>query len=262
VEPFRRLFTQGMIYKDGAKMSKSKGNVVGIDEMTDRYGADTARTFTLFIGPPDQDAEWSDAGVEGIFRFLGRLWRLFAAGGSIYRDGWRGELAGPLSPAAEGLRRKTHQTIRKVTQDIERFHFNTAVSALMELVNVMGEAGDWTAPAEQAAFSEALENLSLILAPLAPHLAEEFWQALGKTGSVCVAEWPAWDDAAAREVEVTIVVQVNGKVRDRLQVPADTPEAELRELARASERARAFYDGKTVRQVIVVPNKLVNIVAS
>jgi len=264
-EPFARLFTQGMIYKDGAKMSKSRGNVVTPDDMCRRYGADTARTFILFIGPPELDAEWSDAGVQGAYRFLGRLWRLVVARMEHFVADWRAVVpAIGHSPQTDALRRKTHQSIRKVTQDVERMHFNTAISALMELVNELADSvpavgkGD---AATDAAFSEAVESLALLLSPFAPHIAEEIWERMSKEGSACLAAWPAWEEEIAREAEVTIVVQVNGKVRDRLTVAAGTDEERLTELALASERARGFIAGKSVRNVVVVPDKLVNIVA-
>ena len=280
-EPFTRLFTQGMIYKDGAKMSKSRGNVVTPDDMCARYGADSARTFILFIGPPELDAEWSDAGVEGAYRFLGRLWRLAVGNLDRFAPAWKD--AAPAvghSTATDALRRKTHQTIRKVTDDMERTHYNTAIAALMELVNEMTDfvAGAAKEPAPSlcsgqapsspkgdaaadAALSEALESLVLMLSPFAPHIAEEIWQRLGKTDSVCLAQWPAWEDDIAREAEVTVVVQVNGKVRDRMTVAAGIAGDRLKELALASERVKAFTAGKTVRNVIVVPDKLVNVVA-
>jgi leucyl-tRNA synthetase len=265
-EPFTRLFTQGMIYKDGAKMSKSRGNVVTPDDMCERYGADTARLFILFIGPPELDAEWNDAGVDGAYRFLGRLWRATVPRLSRFVPDWRARTpAIGHSAPTDALRRKTHQTIRKVTDDVERMHFNTAIAALMELVNGMTDlrlADGAPGTPEDCAFSEAVESLVLMLSPFAPHIAEEIWERIGKAGSVCLADWPSWDEGIAREVEVTVVVQINGKVRDRLLVGAGTGDDRLKELALASERVQSLLQGKSVRNVIVVPDKLVNIVAA
>ena len=258
-EPFSRLFTQGMIYKDGAKMSKSKPNTVSPEEIISQYGADSARTFILFIGPPEQDAEWSDAGVEGMYRFLNRAWRLVTDNLERWDPQWREHLPTESPPEAEALRRKVHQTVRKVTGDIERFHFNTAISAIMELVNQMSDY-DKSSEVDPAVLSEALENLVVLLSPFAPHLADELWEKMGKSGSVYLESWPTWDDQIAKEVEITVVVQVNGKVRDRLQVPADTPEEELDKLAKAAPRAQSHLAGKEIVKVVVVPNKLVNLV--
>ncbi|MFQ6133159.1 MAG: class I tRNA ligase family protein, partial [Armatimonadota bacterium] len=263
-EPFSSLFTQGMLCKDGAKMSKSKGNVVPSDEICDKYGADTGRLFILFTGPPELDAEWSDQGVEGAHRFLGRIWRLLTGNGELWLPEWREAIGAEQSEAAKGLRRKTHQTIKKITTDIEeRLHFNTAISAAMELVNDMYAyvaARDDGGP--DAAYSEAVENLLVMLSPFAPHIADELWERLGKSGSLYEATWPAFDPEIAREEQIEVPVQVNGKLRDRLTVPADISDEELRELALASQRARAHTEGKEVRKVIVVPKKLVNIVAN
>jgi leucyl-tRNA synthetase len=246
------------------KMSKSIGNVVAPEEVREKYGADTARVYILFIGPPDQDAEWSDQGVEGVFRFLNRVWRLIAPRADWFRRDWREALTGAsLDEAQQSLRRKTHQTLKKVTQDIERFRFNTAVSALMEWVNALipfADARDGRNPLDRAVFSEAVENLLLVLSPFAPHLADELWERLGLEATTYEQPWPSWDEEVAREEEITIVVQVNGKVRDQLRVPADVDEATLRELALQSERVRRYTEGKEVRRIIVVPKRLVNVV--
>ena len=262
-EPFTRLFTQGMVLKGGVAMSKSRGNIVSADEVITSHGADTLRVATLFIGPPDMDAEWSDQGAHGCHRFLQRLWRLVTGHIESYTPDWLSSVEGDGSEAARALRRKTHQTIRKVTNDIERMHFNTAVSALMELANEMddflrgspGEDGG-----DRAAWSEACHALTLLLAPFAPHLAEELWHRLGNQDSVCRQPWPAFDSRVAQEKRVTLVVQVNGKVRDRLTVECDLPEEELKALALASEGAQRHIAGKEVQRVVVVPNKLVSIV--
>ncbi len=265
-EPFANLFTQGMLYKDGAKMSKSRGNVVTPDEICDRYGADTGRVFILFIGPPEQDAEWSDQQVEGAHRFLTRFWRLFTSNSAAFVPEWRAKLSdGSGDERLLALRRKTHQTMRGVTTDIERrMRLNTAVSKIMELVNEMQLFSRQMGNSEQAgaALSEAMECAVLLLSPFAPHLADELWRTIGKEGSTHSAEWPSFDAEIAKEEQITLVVQVNGKVRDRVMVAADATDDELRELALASERVRAHTAGKEIRKVIVVPGRLVNIVAN
>jgi leucyl-tRNA synthetase len=260
-EPFRALFTQGMIYKDGAKMSKSRGNVVSVDEMCNHYGADTARCFILFMGPPEQDAEWREAGVEGIHRFLGRIWRVITGHLEDYDPAWREKIgAAALSPAGQALRRKTHQTVKRVIGDLDRFHFHTALSALMEMVTEMRDPKDTREAGDLLALSEACENLILLLSPFAPHMACELWQQMGKTEELYFVGCPTWEESIAKEEQITLVVQVNGKVRDRITVAADTAEAELKATALASEKVKQHLEGKTPRQVIVVAGKLVNIV--
>ncbi|MCJ7621352.1 MAG: leucine--tRNA ligase, partial [Anaerolineae bacterium] len=220
-EPFARLFTQGMITKLNPrtekveKMSKSKGNVVPIDQMVDTYGADTARTFILFVGPPELDAEWSDQGVEGSSRFLKRVWRLAV------------EEAAPGKPSDQAereLRRKTHQTIKKVTEDVERFHFNTAVSACMELCNAL--VAHKEAHGLSPALHEGVRTLLLLLAPIAPHITEELWTKAGDGGSIHRQSWPDWDEALAAEEVFALVIQINGKVRDKVDVPVTIGEEE------------------------------------
>ena len=244
-EPFARLFTQGMIYRYGAKMSKSKGNTVAPDDMVERYGADALRLYILFLGPADEDAEWQDTGLEGTSRFLGRLWRTVLAHADKSSDGDVPET--PLARAA-------HRTIAKVTDDIERrFAFNTPIAAVMELVNEIGRA-----PEDPAARFAAETAVSLIQ-PYAPHVAEELWERLGRE-RLWEAPWPVADPAMLGRDTVEVVVQVNGKIRDRLHVPPDTPEAELVALARASARVRAHLDGGDPPRTIVVRGKLVNFV--
>ena len=261
-EPFTRLFTHGMLLKDGSVMSKSTGNIVAPDEVIDRCGADTLRTYILFIGPPGQEADWQEGGIEGISRFLNRAWRAVAGRTDAFDPDWRERITEAATPAAITLRRKTHQTVRRVTNDIDRWHFNTAVSAMMELVNAMTEVTDASAEADlRVAYSEACEQLPLLLAPFAPHLAEELWSRLGKPDSVHLATWPEWDEAIAREEHLTIVVQVNGKLRDRLTVAPGTPNSDLEKQALAAPKVQAYLEGKSVRQIIVVPDRLVNIVA-
>jgi len=260
-EPFKRLLTQGMVIKDGAKMSKSKGNVVDPAGLLERYGADTARIFMLFAAPPERDLEWSDAGVDGAHRFIKRVWALM--------DKVPEELAMPdgLSKQATDLRRTTHRTIAKVTDDIERsYQFNTAIAAQMELVNAMSSfAGGWDgAPsaAEGAVFREAASALLKLLAPFAPHVAEELWQKLGGAGMIGTEPWPQADPSLLVSDTITVIVQVNGKLRDKLELPADADEAVAREAALASEKVQGFIDGKTIRRVIYVPGRLVNVVVS
>ncbi|NPV27182.1 MAG: leucine--tRNA ligase [Firmicutes bacterium] len=262
-EPFTNLLTQGMVLKDGSKMSKSKGNVVSPEEIISTYGADTARLFILFAAPPEKDLEWSDQGVEGCYRFLNRVWRLFVA----YADQMPGVEIGPGTADLNGvhreLRRITHATIKKVTSDIEtRFNFNTAISAIMELVNALYQYKDRVAPAEQnlSLVKESLTNLALLLAPFAPHITEELWSVLGKSGSVHRQSWPTFDPAALVEDEVTVVVQINGRVRDRVQVPAGLEQPEMERLVMKQERVRNFLVGKEIVKVVSVPDKLVNIV--
>jgi leucyl-tRNA synthetase len=261
-EPFTRLFTHGMVLKDGSVMSKSLGNVVAPDEITARYGADALRTYILFVAPPDQEVDWQEGGIEGISRFLNRAWRAVAGRADAFDPDWRPRVAQAEHPAAAVLRRKTHQTVKRVTNDVERWHFNTAVSAMMELVNAMTELGDRAAePDLRASYSEACEQLTLLLAPFAPHLAEELWSRLGKQQSAHLAQWPGWDEAVAAEEQVTVIVQVNGRLRDRLTVAPGTSEKDLETQALASPRVASHLEGKSVRKVIVVPDRLVNIVA-
>jgi leucyl-tRNA synthetase len=243
-EPFARLFNQGMIYRFGAKMSKSKGNVVSPDELVDRFGADALRLYILFMGPADQDKEWQDTGVEGMWRFLARLWRV------VNEELTRAPVAGlPATPLA----RKAHETIHKVTDDIERrFVFNTPVAAVMELVNaISADPGD---PASRFAVETAVS----LIQPYAPHIAEELWSALGHE-RLWIEPWPVADESMLQRETIELVVQVNGRVRDRLTVAAGLGEEELVALARSSERVQAHLDGQEPR-AFVVPDKLVNLV--
>ena len=259
-EPFLNLLTQGMVIKDGAKMSKSKGNVVDPDLLVGRYGADTARLFSLFAAPPEKDLDWNDQGVEGCYRFLNRVWKLVFD----LLPPMRGSM--PLTPeklTAEGkeLRRVVHKTIRKVTEDIEeRFHFNTAIAAIMELVNAIQSFEAKNVAENIPVLREAVESIILMLAPFVPHFAEEVWAELGHAGGIDMAGWPTFAPEAAVDEELLIVVQVNGKLRGKLTVAADAVENEVREAALADGRVSSFIEGKTVRKVIYVPGKLVNIV--
>ena len=260
-EPFRRLFTQGMIYKDGTKMSKSRRNVVGIDEMVERYGADTARAFILFVGPPEQDAEWSDKGVEGAHRFLQRVWRAVMDGPG-FDPGWRANPPDVPDAADRAMRRKTHQTIRKVTGDIDNMGLNTMISAMMELTNDLLPYADTVGDdaGKKAIYSEAVEALTLLLSPVAPHLAEELWERTGHEPTILHQAWPVADEALAAEETVTVVVQVNGKLREKLEASPDADMETLKQQAMQLPGVRKYTEGKDVVKVIAVPGKLINIV--
>ena len=244
-EPFARLFTQGMIYRDGAKMSKSKGNVVAPDEIIEQYGADALRLYILFLGPADEDAEWQDTGLEGTGRFLNRLWRAALA---------QAERPEPAEVHDTPLARAAHRTIAKVTDDIERrFVFNTPIAAVMELVNEIGRRPD------DPAARFAVETAVSLIQPYAPHVAEELWERLGHE-RLREAPWPEADPALLERETVEVVVQVNGKIRDRLHVAPGTSEEELVALALASERVQRFLDGGEAKRTVVVPDRLVNFV--
>ena len=262
-EPFTNLLTQGMVIKDGTKMSKSKGNVVDPSDLIKQYGADTVRLFSLFAAPPERDLDWSDKGVEGASRFLYRVYR-FVVGNREMLSGSHAAIDGSaLSGADRTLHRKTHQTIRKVTGDLDSdFHFNTAISGVMELVNTLYSltAEEATEPVGNDVIHEAVETILLLLAPMVPHFCEELWEMTGHGEPLHLAPWPTHDAEAAKEDELTIVVQVNGKVRGRLTVPPGVDDAALQELARNDEKVIKFIEGKAIRKIIVVKNKLVNIV--
>ncbi len=267
-EPFTNLLTQGMVIKDGAKMSKSLGNVVSPEEILEKYGADTARLFILFAAPPERELEWSDQGVEGSFRFINRVWRIIwhyresVALGQYYKgnNGAHYEEALLTEPDKE-LRRALNATIKKVTEDIEqRFNFNTAISSLMELVNAMyayKDAGVYTC----GLVHETVKDLLLLLAPFVPHVAEELWHSvIDENSSVHDQSWPAYDESALKVDNVEIVLQINGKVRGRLVVPSEASKEELEKVALADERIKSLIGDGTVRKVIAVPGRLVNIV--
>ena len=260
-EPFKNLLTQGMVIKDGSKMSKSKGNIVSPEEIVKKYGADTARLFILFASPPERDLEWSDQGVEGAARFFNRLWRIVHHFEAIAQGTPATYDAAELDVAAKELRRALHTTIRKVTDDIaDRFNFNTAISSVMELVNAMHAYRDAVQTPHPALIKETLEALMRLLAPFAPHITEELWQQTGHADSVHNQSWPKWDAEALKTDSVEIVMQINGKVREKLVVPSEITGAELEKLALSHERIQALIEGKTVVKVIAVPGKLVNIV--
>jgi leucyl-tRNA synthetase len=288
-EPARNLLTQGMVIRDGAKMSKSKGNVVDPDAMVQRFGADTTRLFVLFAAPPERDLEWSDQGVEGCSRFLNRLWRLVEralplmsppqaslpsevsvrpsskaslSSGGVAPKGST-QAGGSGDARALDLRRLVHRTIKRVTQDLgERLHLNTAIAAIMELSNGITDFVDAGAqgPGEAEALREALEASALLLAPFAPHVAEEMWEKLGRRTLLAVETWPAADPDLLVEEEVTIVVQVNGRLRGRVVLPRGAAEEAALGAARADDSVRRHLDGHALRKVIYLPDKLLNLV--
>ncbi len=282
-EPFAQLLTQGMVLKDGAVMSKSKGNVVDPDTMLQKFGADALRLYVMFVAPPEKEVEWNDAGLEGSYRFLARVWRLL--------EHWRGTIVhgtgdtpaawGSLDASERAMRRKTHDTIRRVTADIEeRQQLNTAVSAMMELVNELYAFSERTVtggPTRRsedeevgavhgerrevvAVVREALEALVRLLSPFAPHTAEEMWQRLGYTDTLTAVSWPTYDAAVARAEEIVVPVQVNGKVRGRLTVSADVSEQEMERLALSDPAVSSYIAGKTIRKVVVAKGRLVSLV--
>ncbi|MFC1892777.1 leucine--tRNA ligase [Chloroflexota bacterium] len=263
-EPFQRLFNQGIIIVEQQKMSKSKGNVINPDEYVSELGADAVRSYLMFVGPWEQGGEWDDSGISGVSRWLNRVWKLVLGG---YGEG------GDVSPdvrqkqkVERDLSRITHQTIRKVTNDFERLRFNTMIAALMEFSNaiimdIYYLAGSKkTGVVASPVWEEAVDTLLLLLAPTAPHLAEELWQQRGHEYSIHNQSWPEWDEELAKDEEITLVVQVNGKLRDRITVPVAITEEEARELALSRQRVRAYLEGRQVAQIIYVPGRLVNLV--
>ncbi len=303
VEPFTHLLTQGMVLKDGAVMSKSKGNVVDPDTMLQKVGADALRLYVMFVAPPEKEVEWTDAGLDGSYRWLARVWRIAeqwrtegtgsrepgagnrpasardsvrASYGEVSpkpRDDGRGEGGEPgtgidyasLSPDERAVRRKTHETIRRVTQDIDvRQQMNTAISAMMELVNdlyAFTDKGERTAQAASVA-REAIDTLVLLLSPFAPHMAEELWERFGHAGGLAAASWPVYDASVARAEEIVIPVQVNGKLRGRITAPPDAADADLERLALADAGVQTHVAGKTIRKVVIAKGRLVSIVAA
>ena len=262
-EPAERLFTQGMVIKDGAKMSKSLGNVVSPDEMVARYGADAARLYSLFAAPPDRDLDWQDTGIEGIQRFLGRVYRFVVKNAHPENPEWNKPIPTDLSPEIRQLQRKLHQTIKRVSDDFQgRWHFNTCIAAIMELVNEMygleDHIGKGTVPISLLA--QVQRTLALLMAPIAPYVAHELWEMLGEKSNLLRVPWPKFDAALAKEEEIEIPVQINGKLRSKIVVPVDTPKEQLERLALADEKIKAMIAGKQIVRVVVVPGKLVNIV--
>ncbi|HEX8028087.1 MAG TPA: class I tRNA ligase family protein [Vicinamibacterales bacterium] len=263
-EPFTHLLTQGMVLKDGAVMSKSKGNVVDPDSMIEKFGSDALRLYVMFVAPPEKEVEWSDSGLEGSFRFLARVWRA--------ADQWREETLAKgsgaidhasLTGAERALRRKTHDTIKRVTMDIDvRQQMNTAVSAMMELVNELyafTEKGERSAQAPRVA-REAIESLIVMMSPFTPHTMEELWQLYGHADGLIAASWPSFDADVAKAEELEIPVQVNGKLRSVVKVPPSITDAELQEIALGDANVQSHIAGKTVKKVVVVKSRLVSIV--
>lgn len=251
-EPFQNLLTQGMVIKDGAKMSKSKGNVVDPEYLIEKYGADTARLFSLFAAPPEKDLDWNDQGVEGAFRFLKRVWTLMRDYQLADSPRW------PAAATQDEARQETqmlHQTMKRVTQDLQRFQFNTAVAALMEFYNFLDAKKSKPA-------AESILNFVMLMAPLVPHFAEELWQGLGQGQGSGLSKqaWPLYDEGLSRADKVTVVVQINGKLRDKLELPPEMSEQEVLKLAQESEKLTTYLEGKQVAKVIFVPGKLLNLV--
>jgi leucyl-tRNA synthetase len=269
-EPVQRLFTQGMVIKNGAKMSKSFGNVVSPDEMVERYGADATRMYSLFAAPPDRDLDWQETGIEGIQRFLGRVYRFYLRNPSPAEpkmQASKGQASSPqkesLSPPARAIQRKLHQTIKRVTDDFQgRWHFNTCIAAIMELVNEIyaAEEAITSRDVPSSLIAEVQRDIALLLAPMAPYLAHELWEMTGETSNLLKAAWPKYDPALAAEDEIEIPVQVNGKLRSVVVVSAGASEDQIKQTALADEKVRAAIAGKQVVKIIVVPKKLVNIV--
>ena len=258
-EPFKKLLTQGMVFKDGSKMSKYKGNTVDPQALIDLYGADTVRLFTMFAAPPEQSLEWSDEGVAGAHRFLKRVYSLVAdAVNQQYTD--VPFTVADLSPEARDLYRKLHETIAKVSDDIgRRYHFNTAIAAVMELVNQLQRFTPESAM-DQAVYRQAIDRVVVLLSPITPHLSTHLWQALGQSTPLHAIAWPTVDTAALTRDVYMLVVQVNGKLRARIEVAAEATDVEILNQARAEQQVRKFLEGMTEVKTIIVPQKLVNLV--
>lgn len=266
-EPFTNLLTQGMVLKDGSKMSKSKGNTVDPTEMIAKYGADTVRLFCLFAAPPERDFDWSDSGIEGASRFLNRVWRLFVEiRPHLAAVSACSSTAGQaLTPTAREIRLKEHATVRKVSEDIgNRYQFNTAIAAVMELVNALYLAKDELAGDEngRAVLSSAMATVLTLLSPITPHLCEELWENSGHAAPVSSEAWPVWSGEALERDMVTVVIQLNGKLRSKMEVPANAPKEDVERMALADPNIAPRLSGLTVRKIVVIPGKLVNVVAN
>ncbi|HEY6970366.1 MAG TPA: class I tRNA ligase family protein, partial [Candidatus Angelobacter sp.] len=262
-EPIQRLFTQGMVIKGGAKMSKNKGNVVSPDDMVAQFGADSARTYSLFAAPPDRDLDWQDTGIEGVHRFLARVYRFVLRHAEKAKAAGSKNDVGQLSPKARAIQRKLHQTIKRVTDDFQgRWHFNTCVAAIMEFVNELYGAEEEISKGSfpPQILSDAQRSVVLLLAPFAPYLSAELWEALGEKDNLLRHPWPEYDPALAKEEEIEYPIQINGKLRSKITVPAGSTEEFVRERALADEKVRAALDGREPAKVIVIPGRLVNVV--
>jgi leucyl-tRNA synthetase len=265
-EPAARLFTQGMVLKGGEAMSKSKGNVVGAIDMADKFGADTGRLYTLFAAPPEKDLEWSEESIEGAWRFLNRVYRMVEKHGEVARA--QRPATGPeldIAPTAKekALLRKAHQTLRRVTQDFEtRWHFNSAIAQIMELTNAIYAAEPLQDGLRPEARKEVLELVTLMLAPMTPHLAEELWEMLGHIEGLWAVGWPAFNAELAKDEDVEIPVQVNGRVRGKVKVSAGAAQEDVMKLATAEPGVAVHLAGKKVVKLIFVPDKLLNIVVA
>jgi len=261
-EPFKRLLTQGMVLKDGSKMSKSKGNTVDPQPLIEKYGADTVRLFILFAAPPDQSLEWNDEGVDGAARFLKRLWKLVATHVENQQANVNVLDISKLNAEQKNIRRKLHETINKVSDDfVRRFTFNTAIAAVMELMNELSRFDDDT-PQGAAVMREAIESIVLLLSPIVPHITQQLWHELGHDELLVDIKWPVCDESALLRDEIELVVQVNGKLRSKINVAANAEKDSIEAVALADEKIMINIEGKTVRKVIVVPGRLVNIVAN
>jgi len=263
-EPFMNLLTQGMVIKDGAKMSKSKGNVVDPDDMLDRYGADTTRLFSLFASPPEKDLEWTEKGIEGSHRFLHRVWRMvFDLRESIEGSAPYNGPALPQSLSGE-LYQKVHETILRVTRDIEeRCHLNTAVSAIMELVNTIylfGVPKTETPDIDRQVLRKAVETVLVLLSPFAPHISDELWELVGNIPPLLDVSWPPYDASVLQSEEITLVVQVNGKTRASIRVSATASEEHIQAIALQDEKVKKYFVGKPPSKMILVPKRLINLV--
>ncbi len=262
-EPFENLLTQGMVIKDGSKMSKSKGNVVDPDYLVDRFGADTARLFCLFAAPPEKDLDWSDKGVEGCYRFLQRLWRLVMERVEELRAVEPAIVLPAPDREISRLLHVVHKTVKKVTEDLKRFHLNTAIAATMELVNSINRFLEYGRSDEEArrVVRGAVDLLILLVSPFCPHITQELWEALGHEDLLVGAAWPSYDEAYVTEDVVTVAIQINGKLRDTVEAERDMGEEPLKELILSLEKVQRHLGDRQIRKVIVIPNKLVNIVA-
>jgi leucyl-tRNA synthetase len=266
-EPFQNLLTQGMVIKDGAKMSKSKGNVVDPDYLIEKYGADTARLFCLFASPPEKDLDWNDKGVEGSFRFLQRVWRLVADRAEQLKgiEAVSGLILSDVTDDdVKQVLQKMHKTIKKVTEDIDRFHLNTAISSIMELVNTLYKylEKERVDTSSLRLLKGVLETVIMLLFPFVPHIMNELWVLLGKDGASLGAYWPQYDPEYIKEEKVMIAVQVNGKLRDTCEIDRDTEEVQMKEIVFNLEKVTKHTEGKEIKKVIIIPNKLVNIVCA